>query len=245
MFDAYALWIALGFLVAATLYASVGHAGASGYLAVMALAEMAPADMKPTALVLNVIVSVIGTTTYFRAGCFRWRTLWPFLIGSVPLAFYGSSLPIPPHAFKVLVGAVLALGAVRLLITVPNAATDTRDAPVSVSVGVGALIGLLSGLTGTGGGIFLTPILLFLNWSDSRRAAGVSSAFILANSLAGLAGSGNGIPTVGPAFPVWALAVVIGGSLGAWLGSRRFAPIVLRRLLAAVLAVAAGKLMLT
>ncbi len=245
MLEPSAVWIAIGFLAAATLYASVGHAGASGYLAVMALAGMAPAQMKPTALVLNVLVSVIGTTLYVRAGAFSWRTLWPFLLGSVPLAFVGAALPIPPRAFKVLVGILLAAAAVRLVSTPAPAPARLRTAPVAASVGIGAGIGLLSGLTGTGGGIFLTPVLLFAGWADSRRAAGISSAFILANSLAGLAGLGSAVGPLPSAFPLWAGAVVVGGSVGAWLGSRRLPSVALRRLLAVVLAVAAAKLALT
>lgn len=245
MLDPHATWIAAGFLVAAILYSSVGHAGASGYLAVMALSGMAPAEMKPIALVLNVIVSVIGTTLYARAGFVSLRALWPFLLGSVPLAFIGGGLPIPPHAFKTLLGALLAVAAGRLLTTSATAAPAAKAPPVPVAVGVGAGIGLLSGLTGTGGGIFLTPILLFAGWADARGAAGMSSAFILANSLAGLAGSSAGLPVLPAAFPLWAAAVVLGGSAGAWLGSRKLVPVALRRLLAVVLLVAAGKLAFT
>ena len=242
MFEAWSLWITLGFLVAATLYASVGHAGASGYLAVMALAGMAPAEMKPIALVLNILVSTIGTVLYVRAGCFSWPLLWPFLIGSVPLAFVGGALPLPPYGFKLLVAALLVLAAVRLVVTPAPSTASPTDAPRLGSVGIGAVIGLLSGLTGTGGGIFLTPVLLFAGWADSRRAAGVSSAFIFANSIAGLLGNSRGLPDLPPAFPLWAVAVMGGGTLGAWFGSRRLAPLVLRRLLSLVLMVVAAKL---
>jgi uncharacterized membrane protein YfcA len=236
--------LTFGFFVAALLYASVGHGGASGYLAIMALAGMAPAEMKPVALVLNVVVSGIGVVSYGRAGQHSWRTTLPFVAGAAPLAFVGGGLPVPPAAFKLLVGIILGLAALRLLF--PPRATDTppRPPPVLAGLLIGAGLGLLAGLTGTGGGIFLTPILLFAGWADARRASAASSVFILVNSVSGLLG--GGAPSAIPAsFAGWAGAVAAGGLLGAWLGSRRMAPIALRRALALVLAIASGKLILS
>lgn len=235
--------LTLGFFVSALLYASVGHGGASGYLAIMALAGMAPAEMKPVALVLNVVVSGIGVVSYGRAGQHSWRTTLPFVVGAAPLAFVGGGLPVPPAAFKLLVGIILGLAALRLLF--PPRTTDTPPQPPPVLAGllIGAGLGLLAGLTGTGGGIFLTPILLFAGWADARRAAAASSVFILVNSVSGLLG--GGAPSALPAsFASWAGAVAAGGLLGAWLGSRRMAPSALRRALALVLAIASGKLIL-
>lgn len=236
--------LTLGFFLAALLYASVGHGGASGYLAIMALVGMAPAEMKPVALVLNVVVSVIGVAAYARTGQHHWRTLWPFLLGAAPFAFLGGGLPVPPHAFKVLVGVLLGLGALRLLVAPRQAAEPPRPPPVLAGLTIGAAIGLLAGLTGTGGGIFLTPVLLFAGWADARRAAATSAVFILANSIAGLLGASRTFPALPPDFPLWALAVAVGGGLGAWLGSRRLPLLALRRLLAVVLAIAALKMLL-
>ena len=159
--------LTLGFFLAALLYASVGHGGASGYLAIMALVGMAPAEMKPVALVLNVVVSVIGVSAYARTGQHHWRTLWPFLLGAAPFAFLGGGLPVPPHAFKVLVGVLLGLGALRLLVAPKQGAEPPRPPPVWAGLTIGAAIGLLAGLTGTGGGIFLTPVLLFAGWAGA------------------------------------------------------------------------------
>jgi uncharacterized membrane protein YfcA len=237
--------LALGFMAAAALYASVGHAGASAYLAVMALAGMPQAQMRPTALVLNVVVATIGTVLYARQGCFSWRALWPFLIGSVPLAMLGGSMALPDRAFKLAIAGMLVVAAGRLAVQRAVPTVEPRPPPITLAVGVGMAIGLLAGLTGTGGGIFLTPVLLWGGWADSRRAAGVSSAFILANSLAGLAGGAPDLTGLSPALPLWIGAVVAGGTAGAWMGSRKLTGAAFRRLLAVVLCIAAGKMVLT
>jgi uncharacterized protein len=237
---------ALGALLAglaATLYASVGHAGASGYLAVMALLGVAPATMRPAALVLNVVVACIGTTTFARAGHLRWSLLWPLLVGSIPAAYLGGTLTLPGTWYRAIVGAVLLASAARLLGTArqPDVAPTGEPSRLArIILGIG--LGLLSGLTGVGGGIFLSPILLALGWANLRITAATSAAFILANSVAGLLGQG-----VAPhALPTWLLAwvpaVIIGGALGARAGARRLDATTLRRLLAAVLVLAGVKL---
>jgi uncharacterized protein len=177
------------FFVAAILYSSVGHAGASGYLAAMAIVGMAPASMKPTALVLNILVASLTTFRFYRAGCFSWPTLWPFVVGSIPMSFVGGAMHLPSHVYKAVVGAILLVSAVRLVWTAHReTVTPPKAPPVIPAVLWGGAIGLLSGLTGTGGGIFLSPLLLFMGWAETRRTAGVSAAFILVNSIAGLAG---------------------------------------------------------
>jgi uncharacterized membrane protein YfcA len=233
--------------VAAALYSSVGHAGASGYLAAMAFYGVAPEVMKPTALVLNILVAIIGTALFLRAGYFSWRIFWPAAVGSVPMAFLGGALQLPGTAYKVAVGVILLFAAAHLAWFMPDAVTDRRQRrppPIGPAVLAGAGIGLLSGLTGTGGGIFLSPVLLFMGWASARHAAGVSAAFILVNSIAGLAGHLSGVRFLPPAIPVWAAAAVLGGVLGAGLGSRKLATRTLQRLLAAVLVIAGAKLIL-
>lgn len=241
---------------AAVLYTAVGHGGASGYLAVMALVGIAPDTMKPTALVLNILVAAIAAARYARAGAFAWRALWPFLVGSVPLAVLGGAIHLPGHIYQPVVGVILLAAAIRLLWpTKATAGNGERDAghtpggarrmPVVPAVASGGTIGLLSGLTGTGGGIFLSPLLLFTGWLDPRKTAGVSAAFILVNSVAGLAGNLASVRSLPGALPVWALAAMAGGFVGAGLGSRRLGHLALQRVLGVVLVVAGLKLLLT
>ena len=237
-------------LLAALLYSSVGHAGASGYLAAMAFLSVPPEVMRPTALVLNLLVATIATYRFARAGHFSHSLLWPFAIGSVPLAFIGGGLQLPGHWYKTLVGLVLLLAAVRLV--QEHRTTRQADEPrllkqvsMPLAIGAGAIIGLLSGLTGTGGGIFLSPLLLFTGWAATRETGGVSAAFILVNSAAALAGNIASVSALPSALPLWAGAAIVGGLLGSELGARRVATGTFRLLLALVLVVAGAKLILT
>lgn len=243
------LTLAVLILLAALLYSSVGHAGASGYLAAMAFLSVSPEVMRPTALVLNVLVASIATYRFARAGHFSWSLLWPFAIGSVPLAFIGGAIQVPGHWYKTLVGVVLLLAAFRLVkerVASPTSERSVvRQVPIPLAIAAGAMIGLLSGLTGTGGGIFLSPLLLFSGWAETRETGGVSAAFILANSMAGLAGNLTTVDALPSALPLWALAAVLGGLLGSELGARRVATQTFRQLLAVVLIVAGSKLILT
>ncbi|MEO8586087.1 MAG: sulfite exporter TauE/SafE family protein, partial [Acidobacteriota bacterium] len=232
-------------LVVAFLYSSVGHAGASGYIAVMSLFNLAPAEIKPTALVLNVLVASIATWQFWRAGHFSWRLFWPFAVLSVPMAFVGGWVDLPAHAFKVLVGVVLLFSAFRFLFSgsVPDVVEEEPRPLVAIPVGAG--LGLLAGLTGTGGGIFLTPLLLLKRWARVKTAAAVSALFILVNSVAGLLGNLGSARNV-PSFAiVLGAAAVIGGTLGSYVGSQRFRPVAIRRSLALVLLIAGAKLVLT
>jgi uncharacterized membrane protein YfcA len=237
--------LAATFFVAAILYSSVGHAGASGYLAAMGLLGVAPESMRPTALALNILVASIVTVRFHLAGQVHWRSVVPFVLASVPLAFIGGGLSLPAALYKPLVGAVLLVAAGRLAMTAGRAgARDERTprVPLPPALLVGGLIGLLSGLVGTGGGIFLTPVIVFAGWTGTRAAAGISSAFILANSIAGLLGNVASVQALPPALPIWLAAVAAGGLVGAELGARRLGTVGLRRALALVLLVAGLKL---
>ena len=232
--------------IAALLYSSVGHGGASGYLAAMALFGVAPGIMKPTALVLNLFVASIGTFRYARAGCFSWNVFWPFAVVSIPFAFLGGRWKLPDASYRIILGVVLLFAAWRLAVKPPPNAPGTQKPivlPLALTFGAG--IGLLSGLTGVGGGIFLSPLLLLLGWADVRKTAGVSAAFILVNSVAGLLGHWQSVKSLPTDLMWWAPAAFIGGLVGAELGSRRLTPLMMRRLLAAVLVVAGLKMLLT
>lgn len=234
-------WLIAAVAVVAVLYSSVGHAGASGYIAVMSLLSIAPATIKPVALLLNVAVALIGTMQFTRAGHFRWSLFWPFALAAVPCAALGGYLQLPVATFKMLVGIALLLSAANLLLR-PPAERRTQAPPLPVALIVGAALGLLAGLTGTGGGIYLTPLMLFLHWAPMRQVAAVSAPFILLNSLSGLAGhfaAGNSIPVL--AWPLL-LAVVVGGAIGATLGARYLPVPVIKRVLALVLLIAGVKL---
>jgi hypothetical protein len=237
--------LAAAFFAAAVLYASVGHAGASGYLAAMGLLGVAPATMRPTALALNILVATIVTIRFHVAGQIQWRSVLPFIAGSIPLAFVGGGLVLPVGLYKPLAGAVLIVAAARLAMTAGRAGRAEEPAPripAVPAVAVGGVIGLLSGLVGTGGGIFLTPLILFAHWGGARAAAGISSAFILANSIAGLLGNVASVQALPAGLPVWLAAVAAGGLIGAELGARRLGTVGLRRALAVVLLVAGLKL---
>ncbi|HEX8636331.1 MAG TPA: sulfite exporter TauE/SafE family protein [Pyrinomonadaceae bacterium] len=241
------LILALLILAAAALYSSVGHAGASGYLAAMALFGLAPATMKPTALCLNILVASIATFRFWRAGCFHWPLFWPFAVASIPLAFIGGAITLPNAIYKQIVGATLLYAAVRLFLFTraqAEAATATRRVPLATAILFGGLLGFLSGLTGVGGGIFLSPLLLLSGWADTRRTAGVSAAFILVNSIAGLSGNLTNLHALPPALPYFALAAIVGGVVGSEFGSRRLTSVTIRRLLAVVLVVAGVKMIL-
>jgi hypothetical protein len=234
-------------LLASFVYASVGHGGASAYLAAMALAGVAPAEMRPIALALNILVSALATWKFWRAGHFRWRLFWPFAAVSIPLAYLGGALTLPGSYYKVLVGVVLLYAAWQLWRSARagDEMRELREPPVSISVAIGAGLGLLSGLTGVGGGIFLSPVLLMCGWAGTKQTSAVAAPFILVNSVAGLAaGLVAGTARLPAMTAILGVVVLIGGWLGAEHGSRRFANPVVRRFLAVVLAVAGGKMVL-
>lgn len=230
----------------ALLYSSVGHGGASGYLAAMALFGLAPEVMKPAALTLNILVTVIASIQYYRSGCFSWPVFWPLALASIPCAFLGGFIVLPSVYYKPLVGVVLLFAAWRFMQEAQQHKTrEITPLPFPVALFLGAGIGFLSGLTGVGGGIFLSPLLILNGWAQTRLVSGVSAVFILVNSTAGLMGVLLGSPQLPAALPYWAIAAAVGGFIGAHIGSRRLSNPGIQRLLALVLAVAGFKMILT
>jgi len=232
--------------LAALLYSSVGHGGASGYLAAMALMGISSATMRPTALTLNILVAVIATAKYYRAGAFSWHLFWPFALASIPFAYLGGALVLPAHIYKPLVGGVLIYAAWRSYRTAhqPLHAASARP-PLALLLLMGAGLGFLSGLTGVGGGIFLSPLLLLFRWADIKMISGIAAAFILVNSIAGLLGVITSASTLPSALPYWAVAAVAGGYIGAEYGSKRLGNPAIQKLLAVVLVVAGVKMIAT
>ncbi|PYK07203.1 MAG: sulfite exporter TauE/SafE family protein [Verrucomicrobia bacterium] len=236
------LFLAVGLI--AFLYSTVGHAGASGYIAMMTLWGIAPTTIRPTALVLNILVASIGAFQFWRAGHFNWKLFWPFALFSIPAAYFGGYLQPSASVLRILIGVVLLFSAVRLVLRRSDPPeTFAPSRPTSISVGAG--LGFLSGLTGTGGGIFLTPLLLFCRWAHIRQAAAVSALFIWVNSVAGLVGYFTRVHSVPSLGLTLALAAIIGGIVGSHLGSRRFAVRVISLFLATVLFIAGTKLIFT
>jgi len=238
---------ALLFLVA-VLYSSVGHAGASGYIAAMALLGFAPDQVRPTALALNLLVGGIGLFRWWRGGHVRWRNVLPFVLASAPSAYFAAQLKLPKESYSILLGLVLLAAAIGVFRHAARAESEdaqaaTRRVPWLAGLAAGAAIGLLSGLTGTGGAIFLTPLLLFARWMPTREASGTSVAFVWTNSLTGLAGLLHATGTLPNALPLWLGAVALGALVGTQLGLRWLPVRGLRRALGVVLLIAAGKLL--
>lgn len=231
--------------IIAVLYSSVGHGGASGYIAVMALCSLAPETIKPTALVLNIVVSTIAVVLYSRAGHFRWSLFWPFAVTSIPASFVGGTVHLPSHLLKAMLGVALLFSAVRLLMTRSGEYGPLKDLRRPAAMGAGAVMGVVSGMTGIGGGIFLSPLILFLGWGRQKETAAVAALFILANSSAGLAGHAASLAAVPPFAGLLVIAALTGGLAGAYAGSSRMPALAIARTLATVLSVAGIKLITT
>ncbi|HRD53237.1 MAG TPA: sulfite exporter TauE/SafE family protein [Flavobacteriales bacterium] len=243
-----AQFLALGlFFLIAVLYSSVGHAGASGYLAVMALLSFAPDTIKPTSLLLNVVVAGIASWRYLRAGCFSWKVFWPVAAVALPLAFIGGRVELPARVFAIAAGVFLIVSALLMAWRAwrKPEELDTRPMPFAASLAAGAPIGFISGIIGVGGGIFLSPVLIQGRWAALREVSGISALFILVNSLAGLAGRMSTGLELHPFLPWWLLAVVLGGLLGSWLGVSRFGARAILIALFLVLMTAGVKLLVT
>ncbi len=237
-------WLLGAILLAAVLYSSVGHGGASGYLAAMALFGLSPETIKPAALVMNIFVASLVLGRLYRAGYFNGRLLAPFALASVPAAYLGGAYVIDAPVYKYIVGAALVVAALRLLVEIEDRPA-TATPKVWVSMPVGAAAGFLAGLTGVGGGIFLSPILLFLRWTDMRTSAATAAAFILLNSMAGLVGHMTVATTWPTGLPALVAVALFGGLIGSELAARRLAPVRLRKLLGLVLIIAGVKMFVT
>jgi uncharacterized membrane protein YfcA len=237
------LAITLALFLIAILYSSVGHAGASGYIAVLLIAGLTPDIIKPVALSMNIAVATIGSYQFCKGGHFRWHLFWPFALLALPMAFVGGYLRIAPGLFHLFIGIVLVASALRFIYS-PKEASSLRPLDLRLGLPTGAGLGLLAGMTGTGGGIFLTPLLLLMRWAGAKEAAAVSVVFILCNSVAGL--TGHLIATRD--FPLYSLAFLLaaisGGYIGSRLGSHHLPAAHIKRLLAAVLLIAGGKLLI-
>ncbi len=231
-------------LAVAFFYASVGHGGASGYLAVMALFGLAPEVMRPSALVLNVIVASLAFYQYWHRGYFRMNIFLPFALGSVPASFIGGTIDVDPLAYKRILGVLLVIAVVRMLWQIRQKDREIRKIEWGWAILAGAGIGLFSGMIGIGGGIILSPLILLLHWADMKETAAVSALFILVNSLAGLGGMITDGLALDPRMPLMILAAFAGGIAGSYLGARWMGQNWLRYFLASVLLIAAVKLIL-
>ncbi len=223
-------------------YALVGHGGASGYLALMGVLGFAPEVMRPTALLLNICVSLIACIQFSAAGHFRWKLFWPFAVASVPLAYLGGRVGLDPLWYKRALALCIIVAALRLLGLFGPGKRAQRDVPLLLALIIGAIIGLLSGMLGIGGGILLSPVLLLCAWADAKGAAAISAPFILVNSIAGLLGSSSEAFHIDWTMLLWAGTAVIGGILGSWIGARKAPEPRLRQALGAVLLLASIKL---
>lgn len=234
------------FFIIAILYSSVGHAGASGYLATMAIFGITPLVMRPTALALNILVSSIVTIRFAKAGLIKWKTLIPLIITSIPLAFIGGTILLPDNIYKPILGLVLIFASFRLFQTAKTNSVNVdflKNISTPISLLIGGILGLLSGLTGTGGGIFLTPLLIIFGIAGARTAGGLSAAFILVNSISGLLGNYSSVQNLPQNLLFLLIAVAIGGFIGSGLGIKKLGHPTLKKILGVVLIIASFKLM--
>ncbi|HEY4935576.1 MAG TPA: sulfite exporter TauE/SafE family protein [Puia sp.] len=229
--------------IVAFLYASVGHGGASGYLALMALFNFSPSVMKPTALMLNLFVSMVSFIQFYRGKYFKWKIFAPLIIFSIPMAFLGGRLAMQDHLYKTILGLFLIIPICRFLFFKNTNPKDMKPPNLYLSLVIGALIGFLSGMIGIGGGIILSPILLLLKWTNQKQTAAISALFIFANSFAGLAGQLTRGIQFNTEMVGYVAVAFAGGLCGAYMGSIKFPQTVLKNLLAFVLMIAAWKLL--
>lgn len=228
--------------IVAFLYASVGHGGASGYLALMSLFALPITFMKPTALILNILVSGISFYFYYRENNFKWKLFYPFAISSIPFSFLGGFLTVDSKLYKIILATLLLFAVFRLLGLFGKEKPNLKEINIPFALLIGAIIGFLSGLIGIGGGIVLSPVLLLLGWANMKQTAAVSALFIFVNSISGIFGfltKGGEIPS---SSSVLIAVVFVGGIFGAYYGSKKFNTKILRNVLAVVLGIAIVKL---
>lgn len=240
--------LGLGFLVIALIYAAVGQAGASGYIAAMALYGFAPLTMKTTALTLNLLVASIGTCLFLSSGRLSWRNVYPFAVLGFPFSLLGGAVQLPETIYYPVVGGVLILSAIQMASSALRRGVAEMSIPTTppfiAALVTGAAIGFVSGTTGTGGGVFLAPVILAMNWGSARQTAATTAVYNLMNSAAALAGASAYWNQLPPALPWWLAFVGAGGAAGAFLGSKHLSERWLRGILAVLLLVSGSKLLL-
>jgi uncharacterized membrane protein YfcA len=237
------IFIAVAVFAAALLFAIAGHTGASAYLAIFGLLDMTPDEIKPTVLALNVVVGIVAVYKFTRAGHFSWRLIWPFILTSIPFSFLGGLITLPTPIYRLLVGVVLVYAALRMLFNVPDKKETQQDfPPVWLSLLLGAGIGFTGGLIGIGGGILLSPILLLTKWAGPQLTAGTIAVFVLVNSISGLLGHWSTSMHLPSQLPVWGVMALVGGWIGAEIGSRRLSATTIRRMLGLILLLAGTRM---
>lgn len=239
-------YLAFAFLIIALVYAAVGQAGASGYIAVMGLAGFTPLSMKTTALALNLLVASIGTMMFLRAGRLSMRNVWPFAILGFPFSLLGGAVQLPEKIYFPIVGVVLILSGFQMARAAIRSTASTADPaappPFVAALITGAVIGFVSGTTGTGGGVFLAPIIFAMNWGTARQTAATTAVYNLMNSAAALIGAYAAWDQIPSALPIWLVAVAVGGVAGAYAGTRYLSDRWLRGILALLLLASGLKL---
>jgi uncharacterized protein len=230
--------ISAAVFTAALLFAIAGHTGASAYLAIFGLLGMAPGEIKPIVLALNIVVGSVAVYKFSRAGHFSWRLIWPFILTSIPFSFLGGLITLPTPIYRILVAVVLVYASFRMLFDAPTKSGTQPDfPPVWLSLLLGAGIGFTAGLIGMGGGIMLSPILVLTNWAGPQLTAGTIAVFVLVNSISGLLGHWSVSMHLPPQLPIWGGVALVGGWVGAEIGSRRLSASFLRRMLGLILLV--------
>jgi len=236
------LLIAFSLLVIGFLYSSVGHGGASGYIALLSLFGVMPAQYKSLILILNIIVAGLAFIQYYRARFFKWSLCWPFIIASIPFAFLGSKIPVNDDYYNFFLGIALIFPIIRLIGFFPSDKKENKALPLSAAIIIGAIIGFVSGVLSIGGGIFLSPVIILFAWGNAKEAAAVSALFIVLNSVSGLLGSLDKPILMDESSLSWFVAIVTGGIAGSYFGSHRFQNKTVQYVLAAVLTIACVKL---
>ena len=244
MFEFHTLLIAAFLFLGAVLYTSVGHAGASAYIAIMTLFDLPPIVIKPTALTLNIFVSAYASFRYIKSRLFHKSLFFSLILGSIPAAFIGGHINLPSHIYKPIIGVLLLASGARFLIQAMQSEKTLRHINKPLAVFIGACIGLLSGITGTGGGIFLSPLIIWLGWVSVKQASGTVAAFIFVNSISGLLGNFASTSSLPHELPIYLVAVLFGALIGTRFGITRFSSMAVKRALGCVLLIAGAKFLL-
>jgi uncharacterized membrane protein YfcA len=245
MFELTNLVIALCLFFGAILYTSVGHAGSSAYIAIMTLFNLETTVIKPTALTLNIAVSAYASWRYIRNNFFDKKLFFVLSLGAIPAAYLGGHINLPSEIYKPVVGVLLILAGFRFIFLAASRDRELKNVNYPVAIVMGSSIGFLAGLTGTGGGIFLSPLIIWLGWNYVKQASGTVAAFIFVNSVAGLLGNYKSTSSLPDSLPLFLGAVIIGALIGTRLGISRFSSVGVKRALGAVLIIAGLKFALT